>query len=207
MALRNRRLWPLTAAVCVPAYANVYFFYILAIVVVLYTVLRYFEITKKEERWRRLVPTALRVGGYYLLGLALAAPMLATAGAAVTATARSQAEYSTGLFYSATVYRTLLAGLGSAQPGPIATYMGFGVLGLLMVAVLFVGRGANTTVKAMIGVLVASICLPVAGSIFNGLTFPSNRFAFSLGVFVALAAALRLSDKRPFASVEIKAMA
>ena len=62
-ALQNRRRWALVAVVFVTVAANFYFFYILTIVAVIYAVARYFELAEREARWKRLVPTALRVGG------------------------------------------------------------------------------------------------------------------------------------------------
>ena len=44
------------------------------------------------------------------------------------------------------------------------------------------------------------------GRIFNGMSFSSNRFAFSWGLFLALAAALLLSEDRPLERRELAAM-
>ena len=79
-ALHNRRRWVLVAVVFVTVAANFYFFYILTIVAVIYAVARYFELAEKEERWKRLLPTALRVGGYYTLGVILSGTTAAPCG-------------------------------------------------------------------------------------------------------------------------------
>ncbi len=67
-ALRSRRPWLLTAVVFLSAVGNFYFFYILTIITVLYTVARYFETTERELRWRQLLPYGLRIAGFYTLG-------------------------------------------------------------------------------------------------------------------------------------------
>ncbi len=63
LALRDRMLWPLGLFAFLAGIANFYFFYQLTIITVIYAVARYFELTPAEDRWRRLLPTAARVGG------------------------------------------------------------------------------------------------------------------------------------------------
>ena len=53
---------------------------------------------------------------------------------------------------------------------------------------------------------VALVGFPVFGRVFNGMSFSSNRFAFSWGLFLALAAALLLSEDRPLERRELAAM-
>ena len=205
-ALARRRSWTLVAAVALSAVGNFYFFYMLTIVTVLYAIARYFELTEKAARWNRLGASALRIGGLYVLGVMLAAPVLLPTLFAVMNTTRGQAGFTPTLFYAVAEYGKMLATLAVGHDGPNSTYLGFAYLGLVLAPVLFMrpGRGA---LKFMVAAFAVFVSLPVFGSLFNGLTFPSNRFAFSGGIFLALGAALVLSDGRSFSRREILAMA
>ena len=197
MGLRDRKLWPLALVTFLAAMANFYFFYILTIITVLYAAARYFELTPREDRWRRLLPTVVRVGGFYALGAALAAPLLIPSLLTALGTARAEAKYDVGLFYPAWVYASQVVAMASSHFGARSTFLGFGYLAWLTVPVLFLRRGSHTALKFLIVAFAVFVTLPWFGSLFNGFTFPSNRFAFAWGLFLALGAALVLSEDEP----------
>ena len=202
-ALRDRKLWPLGIFVFLTALANFYFFYILTIITVMYAVARYFELTDREDRWRLLLPTAVRVGGVYAIGAALAAPLLLPALFAVLGTARSAQEFGVGLLYPAWVYSSEVAAMASGLFGSNSTFLGFGYLAWLLAPVLFLRRGKNSALKFMIVAFGVFVAVPWFGSMFNGFTYPSNRFAFAWGLFLALSAALVLSEDEPLSRRDV----
>jgi len=204
-ALQNRRRWVLVAVVFVTVAANFYFFYILTIVAVIYAVARYFELAEKEERWKRLLPTALRVGGYYTLGVILAAPLLLPAVAAVMQTTRIASDVPLEAFHRSLHYGEMVIALTTSHSAHNSTFLGFAWLGLLAAAALLVRRRYGA-VNFMNVAYVALVGFPVFGRVFNGMSFSSNRFAFSWGLFLALAAALLLSEDRPLSRRELAAM-
>lgn len=204
-ALAKHRSWTLAAAVFVAAVGNFYFFYMLTIITVLYAVARYFEIAEKAERWTRLAVTAARVGGLYLLGIMFATPVLLPTMLAILNTARGQGDYQQTAFYPLWEFRSMARALAAGTIGPNSTFLGFGYLGLVLVPVLFM-RPGRIALKFMVVAYGFFVSLPLFGSLFNGMTFPSNRFAFSWGIFLALAMALVLSDDCHFTRREILAM-
>ncbi len=115
LALRDRISWPLGLFAFLAGISNFYFFYQLTIITVLYAVARYFELSPAEERWRRLLPTAARLGGSYALGSLFAAPLLLPSLAAVRSTARSSEEFVVGLVYPSWVYVSQVAGMASGH--------------------------------------------------------------------------------------------
>ena len=204
-ALQNRRRWVLVAVVFVTVAANFYFFYILTIVAVIYAVARYFELAEKEERWKRLLPTALRVGGYYTLGVILAAPLLLPAVAAVMQTTRIASDVPLEAFHRSLHYGEMVIALTTSHSAHNSTFLGFAWLGLLAAAALLVRRRYGA-LNFMNVAYIALVGFPVFGRVFNGMSFSSNRFAFSWGLFLALAAALLLSEDRPLDRRELAAM-
>ena len=204
-ALARRRSWTLVIAVFFAAASNWYFFYMLTIITVIYAVARHFELAEKADRFKTLAFTALRVGGLYLLGGLLAAPLLIPTLVGVLNTARGGADYQRTLFYSALEYRSIIQALGTPVPGAYSTYLGFAYLGLVLLPVLYL-RPGRSALKFMLPLLTLFVSLPFFGSLFNGLMFPSNRWAFALGIFIALSAASVLSDDVLFTRREVLAM-
>jgi len=204
--VQRRGRWMVTIVVCLAAYANFYFFYILTAVSVLYYVARCAELSLQGRSWREIAVTTLQAGVHYLLGVLLAAPLLLPSATAVLQTARAGTRESLGLLYPGWVYEGFIAGLISAVPGPRWTHLGLSVLGVLGAVALFAFKRRGLALKAMIVAIPVLMCLPIAGSALNGFSFPSNRFVFSLALFVGAAAALRLSDRTPFSVREIRMM-
>jgi len=206
LALRDERRWPLALFAGLAAASNFYFFYMLTIITVFYAVARFLELTAADKRWKQLGPTALRVGGYYVLGAALAAPILLPAIAAALGTARSGAEFEVPLLYPGWVYRSQIAAMTTGHFGAKNTFLGFGYLAWLMVPVLFLRRGRHTATKFMVALCIAFIVVPWFGSMLNGFTFPSNRHSFALGLFLGLGVALLLSEDEPVSRRDLLAM-
>ena len=204
-ALARKRSWTLIAAVAITAIGSFYFFYMLTIVTTIYAVARYFERAERHERWSGLLPAAFRLGWRYLLGGLLAAPILIPTLVAILRTSRGQTEYDRTFFYSLWEFRTILQSLGAPLVGANSTFLGFGYLGLLLIPVLYM-RPGRSALKLMVALGAVFVSLPIFGSMLNGFTFPSNRWAFAWGIFLALTAALVLSDDRPFTRRELLAM-
>jgi len=204
--LERRRSWTLAVFVFVAAIGNFYFFYMLTLITMIYAVARYFQITDKTTRWRGLAWQALRFCGYYAAGVALAAPILLPTLLAITNTARGQTHYDITLLYPLYIYRSIVPTLGAAMLGETSVWLGYAYLGLVLIPASFVARRSNSALKFMIIAFALFVALPVFGSIFNGFTFPQNRYAFAWGIFIAALAALLLSEDRPFSRKEILAM-
>jgi uncharacterized membrane protein YfhO len=204
--LQRRRAWTFAAFVFLAAAGNFYFFYMLTLVTVLYAAARYFQTSEKATRWRGLPSQFLRFAGYYIVGVALAAPILLPTILAILNSARGQAEYEITLFYPLSIYRSMLPALASASLGETSVWLGYAYLGLVLVPAAFVARKTHGALKLMVVACALFVALPMFGSIFNGFTFPSNRWSFAWGIFIAALAALLLSEDRPFTRKEILAM-
>ncbi|NTU71404.1 MAG: YfhO family protein [Coriobacteriia bacterium] len=206
-ALRRKRPWMLVLVTFLSAAANFYFFYLIVLLSLVYGVARYFELTPADERWRRLAPTAIRLVGLAAIGVALAAPTLVTSAMMIGNTARGQAVYSPQFLYSFTDYRTMITALVATNRSTNFSFMTFSMLGIIMVPVLFRRTKRYPALKFLIVALAAFIVLPIFGYLFNGFTFPNFRYSFALGLFLALATALVLSEDKPLGRNDLLAMA
>jgi uncharacterized membrane protein YfhO len=194
--LRTKRPYALVGAVFVAALCNFYFFYMQAIVTVIYAVVRYIELTPKGERIRRLPVDGGRAAGSFLLGCMLASPVMLPALEAFFTSSRAGTHEPFGLLYSLHRYGSMLVHLSSPGAATGSSYLGFSPVAFVLLPILFMRRG-NATIKWMTGLLAAFIALPFFGFVFNGFNFPSNRFAFAWGSFLACATVLVFSDDRP----------
>jgi len=208
--LAHRRGWTLTAFAFLAAMGNFYFFYMLTLVTAIYAVTRWFQLAENDRGWGSFVREGLRFAGYYAAGALLAAPILLPSAWGVLHTARSEESWRLTLVYGQQWYRTMLAALASSTFGPYATtegtFLGFAYLGLVLLPVLFLRRKAYRALAFMVAAFAVFAALPVFGSIFNGFSYPSDRFAFSWAIFIAAAAALMLSEERAFDRRELRAM-
>jgi uncharacterized membrane protein YfhO len=200
--LTRKRWYLLAGALLVSAVSNFYFFYQLAIVAAIYAVARYVEITKPGERLRRLVRDGSRVGGYYALGTLLASVILVPIAIALLASSREPSLFGMPAFYSAGTYLKFFVGLFNARGGTYSLFGGFAMAGFLAAVVVFMRRG-NTALKAMFVTFAVFLVFPFFGKLFNGMTFPSYRFFFTAGMFLAAGLALVLSDSRPLSRREL----
>ena len=204
--LARQRPYLLVFAAFIAAVSSFYFFWQLSIVVVVYSVARYLEITPKGERVRRLARTGLAVGGWYVLGMALAAFVLAPAVVAFLDSSRAGWHQPLPLLHTLAEYRSYLLSLWSARDPSNSAFMGFSILGFLMLPVLFMRRRRHTALKAMVILFAVFLTFPFFGSLFNGLAFPSYRFQFMWGLFLAAGAALVLSERTALSGREVLAM-
>ncbi len=204
-ALERKRSWVLVVAVFLGAVGNFYFFYMEALTLVIYVIARYFETTPREDRWRRLAPDGLRIAGSVALGILLAGPVLLPSAAAIFTTVRRQIAFAPHLFFSLQDYGRYLAALVSTAIGPNSTVLGFAPLGFVVIPAVFMRRG-NTALKVMLAAFPFLLGLPVVSAVYNGFTFPSGRYGFEWGLFIALAVGLLLADDNAFSGRELGAM-
>jgi uncharacterized membrane protein YfhO len=199
--LTRKRWYLLAGALFVGAATNFFIFWWVVIVGVLYAVARWFELTDPGERLRRVLRDGLGVARWYVLAAVLAAGMLVPLGIAVIGSSRSASEYTTTLFSAGRSYLALSVALISIRTAPAYFYAGFSVIGLLAALIVFL-RPGRTALKTMLSAFGVFLVFPVFGTLFNGLSFPSYRFYFMGGLFLAAAVAALLSDKAPLTGRE-----
>jgi len=204
-ALEHRRCWLLVLVVFLSAAGNFYFFYMELLTLIVYVVARYFEITPRVQRWRRLLPEAFRIAGCVVLGMVLAGPVFFPSIAAVFTTARRQVPFVAPLFLSVPELGHNIVALVSTSSGVNYTVLGFAPLAFVLIPALFMRRG-NMALKVMLVAFPVALSSPILSAAFNGFTFPSGRYGFQWALFVGLAVALMLSDDRPFSGREIVGM-
>ena len=205
-ALQRRRPWLLVVATFFSAAGNYYFFYGMILTTIIYAIARFIEVTPKGQRLRRVLPDGLYVAALCALGVMLAAPILVPTLIAATTTMRRQVSNPIPLLFSLRAYGSYLASVVAPVAGPNFTTLGFSMVGLVTVPALFARRGRHLALKVMLVALPLSLATPWLSAAYNGFTFPSGRFGFQWGLFIALAFALQLSEEEPFTRSQLAGM-
>ncbi|MBT9903641.1 YfhO family protein [Anaerostipes hadrus] len=174
--------------ICVSAISNYYFFYMLTIFSVIYAWIRFYKYTEKD-RIKNFFLTILKFGGYYVLGICMAAVILIPSVIGFLGNGRygSGTDWRTLLIYPGKYYLMFLenfVGYGNVGSNTNTGYLP--IVGIVVLFTLFSKRMKHKKYcLAFLGSVVALI-FPIFGYVFNGLSYANNRWAFVLSFIVAL---------------------
>jgi uncharacterized membrane protein YfhO len=188
--LKRKKPYLLVIITFISIISNFYFFYILTMISVLYVLVRYFTIYRKNERsvFVGLFKIGLRTGGYYLLGCAMGAFLFIPVVYAFLGNGRLDdgPEIVTGYFrYSLGYYLKLLQGVFST--GEVTGYwteLSFCSVTAVSFVIMLWDKKYRRYAIAFISVFCA-LLFPFIGYFMNGFAYATNRWSF---VFSLLAA-------------------
>lgn len=171
--------------VCISAVSNFYFFYMIGCNVIVYMLVRLFTkygIHHLKEIIRKLLQTA----GYTLVGICLSGIILVPVLNLLMRTERMNHQSVFTFFYNTDFYKNLpilffvpISGITNH------TAMAFSFVAFFCVLLLFMERKKNLELKILFFTLTAVICLPLAGKIFHGFSYSSNRWMFGYVLLIA----------------------
>ncbi|MCL2882208.1 MAG: YfhO family protein [Coriobacteriia bacterium] len=190
---RKQRPYFFIVIVCLAAVTDFYFFYVLSILLILYIVIRFVALVDKKSI-KGFFSWAGRFALYYLTGLAMACLLFLPVVMYMLSTNRAGIHQTINIFYSTAYYFKLIPGfIVSNTLGPW-TYFGFTAFSFAAVILLFSKRKAHTALKFAFILLLVFLMLPIMGTIFNGLSYVTNRWMFGLSFVVALITAIMLPE-------------
>lgn len=165
-------------AVFIAGASNFYFFYVLVIFTVLYVMFRCFMLFS-APRIREIALAALRLGGFALIGVAMAAVILVPILISFLGDNRLASDYATQIFYNYGYYELLLnSALTSADAGSW-TVIAFTPGVILAIFLLFFRRGEHRALKIAFLLLTAFLLLPLCGRFLNGFSYATNRWCWA----------------------------
>ena len=170
-------------SVALAGLSNFYFFYMLGIFMVLYAILRYFDLSadrsiKNIGKWLGIFAV------YSVIAVLIAAVILLPVILPVFGTDRFKAENYVPLFYDRIYYEKYLGcliGENMIQWG----VAGYTAVSLAGVFVLFSKKKKYTALKAGFVLLNVFLLLPYAGHVLNGFSYVSNRWIWAYGMLIA----------------------
>ena len=172
------------AAIALSALSNFLFFYMIALLLVLYAVVKYFR-KYGVGQLRTLWPLLGKFVGYSLVGIAIAAVTMLPTVFEMFGSARFSLDRQV-TSYPFTMYWNLIANLTTAgKVDEYSTYCGITAVAVLAVMILFARRRQNTVLKAAWLVMLAFMMLPWAGKILNGFSYMQNRWVWAFAMLEA----------------------
>lgn len=172
------------AAIALTALSNFLFFYMAAVLLVLYAIAVYSK-RYGAKNLRTLPPLLAKFIGFALVGIAISAiTLLPTAqelfGSARFGLTRETAPYPFYRFFE--LLANMTTGMGYDA---YSTYAGVTSAAFLGVLVLFAKPRQNTVLKCAWLGLLALLLVPQAGSMLNGISYVSNRWVWAFTMLEA----------------------
>lgn len=179
--LKGKRPYVLIAAVCLSAVSNFYFFYMMMLALTVYVIVRIaFIYGKKIRSWLKPIG---KTAAAIFLGAVCGAVILLPVAYAFLGDERLSGGGLPPLFYPLSYYRQLPS-MFITLTNDRWLYMGYAAPALPAVFMLFLekGRWMQKTLLILCGIL---LTFPIFGYIFNGFSYASNRWCFTLSLLIA----------------------
>lgn len=172
----------LVAAVFLSAVSNIYFFYMLVLITVIYVVHRLFILYRKVPL--KAIKIFFEIGGYSLMGVLMAAfitlPMLMV----LFSNGRLTVEYGFRMLYPLSYYSNLPAAfLASGDNHSLRVQCS--VMAIPSFLLMFRKKRQNGMLKSLFCICVAIMFLPVLGQILNGFSYITNRWCWGFALLCA----------------------
>ena len=182
----NKPFW-FIGAVFFSAISNFYFFYMLAVMTIIYIVFKLFFCVRDMKKAGKLF---FKFGMCALLGSLLGAFILYPVVLQLLSDTRVSSVYEySGFGYPLSYYRSFLTSFPGVDSPGYWNYMGFGGFSLLTLFVfLITWQKQDNFLKYYFLLLTIFLLLPAAGRLMNGFSYVSNRWVWAYSFVVALIA-------------------
>ena len=178
--IRRERPYLFILSVAVSAACNFYFFYMIVLLTVIYTLIRLGSLYGKHIKNSILV--LLRIGGMSAVGVCLAGIILLPVLAIFLQDSRlSTASEPLHLFYPLIYYGRLPA-IALTTDVSYNLYMGFSAPVILALFFLLFRKKKDRLLKMLFEVCLLIILFPVFGRILNGMSYDANRWSWAFAL-------------------------
>lgn len=154
--------------------SNFYFFYMIAIFMVIYAIYRYFMLFGKI-RIKELLNWVVKFAALGVIGILMACVVFLPTVMALFGTDRISAELYIPEIYPVKQYRMLLPALTGKYLSRY-TIIGVSVIALLGILVLFCQKKKNTALKIGFLMCMVFLSVPYIAHVFNGFSYTTNRW-------------------------------
>lgn len=182
--LQEKRPWLFLVMVFVSAVSNFYFFYMIVLLTVLYVLFRLFMLYEKKQMWQAVV-TVLQMLGYAIVGVMLSAVILLPVLYLFFGDLRSGSGYVYKIVYPLVYYKKFLPSFISFDTPGSWNFMTYSPVALVSTVLLFLQKKKQKELKIGFLLLTLFLLLPVAGCVFNGFSYVTNRWVWGYSMLVA----------------------
>ena len=179
--LKGKKPYQFIFTIVLCAISNFYFFYMVAIFTVIYTLIRCGFLYKKE--FRKIVTKLGTMLLYAIVAIMISAVIFLPIIIAFLGDNRNEVSNSIPALYDLRYYQKLLSTFISADSGGYWNYMGYSPIVILGLFFMFQKKKMQQYIFFGIGLLFMAI--PAIGSLMNGLSYISNRWIWAFAMFCA----------------------
>ncbi len=182
--------------------SNFYFLYIITMIAVIYVLFRFAATYCKDwkNKFTGFLRTGLKVGGYYLLGMAMAAVIFLPVIYAFMQNGRmdSKPEHFTGyLFYDVSYYFYALQGFFASGVGSGSGWIDLSFPTVIAVSAGILLRNKDKKfykLRLIFLLAILALCIPAFGYFMNGFSYVTNRWDFLVAFIVAMVFTVTYQD-------------
>ena len=199
--IRGEKPYLFIVSAAVSAASNFYFFYIIAVLAILYTVIRLALLYKGNVK--EAIFKLLHLGVMALVGVSIAGIILLPVLMVFLNDSRLSVKQAFEWFYSGYYYSQLPAVFVSAS----VTYwlcMGFSAPVIAAVFLLFIKRKDNYLLKVLFILGILIMLFPIGGRLLNGMSYKTNRWSWAFALLSAYILVKMWDDLRTLSSKEWK---
>ena len=175
-----------TVVLALTAVQNFYFAYMMAILIVIYCLLKWFFSYTGEKTFKIFIQIVGRFVLYSVWAACMAALILLPVAMILTNMGRMDLKRYMPLFYDQGFYANMFKGL-------VATYdmqgrdckIGFATLALVGIFTFFITKRKHTQQKIEFILMAVGLCLPIVGRIMNGFGYVANRWIWAFAFLIA----------------------
>lgn len=184
---RERKPMLFILSCALAAVSNFYFFYMITIMVFLYSIPYLAGLFVMKRDWKSGLQASVRLGSCYVVSLMLAAPIFFPMAMAVQSSSRAGGAKHLSLFYELIYYVKLPIAFINSSADHYA-HLGYGIVAILAVGTLFfkTRRKDKFPLKAAFITGTVFLLFPFFGSVLNGFGYATNRWVWAYGFVVAL---------------------
>lgn len=184
--LKNRKKYTFSIIVAIAMISNFYFFYMIAIISLIYAFLRYIELYKKEElKFRKYL---LNLIIYFAIGLLISGAVLAPTLYTILNSSRlaNESGQASMILYPFSYYLNLIYGSISSGNYPFWVVLVFPMLTIILLPIVFRTRKEHKTYFYMILIFFVMLLFPIVGKAMNGFLSISNRWTFAFAFMASI---------------------
>ena len=181
--IKGKSFLLMTFTVALSTISNFYFFYIIVLLTVIYVAIRLVCIYKTDIK--AMFRILIKIAGGSILGVGMGAVLFLPVVLAFLGDTRASAGFSIDLFYPLLTYTKLPASFLTFTLPSSWLYPCMSILFLPSVIVMFAQKKKNLHIKLLLIISLVMMCFPIFGKIFNGFSYPCNRWSFGYVLIAA----------------------
>ncbi len=182
ICLQQKKPWLLIGATFLSAVSNFYFFYMLALCVAVYTIVRLLLLYPKQIG--KAFGQGIQLAGYCILGVLLSAFILLPVILTFLGSNRMEVQNGHLLFYSLKHYLRIPLILLNEEDSHWLL-MGFSALTVPAVFLLFRRKKERRLLKALFAICILIMLFPILGQATNGFSYIANRWCWAFALLCA----------------------